>query len=48
MPGRMDGVEGTFWVMRLRSLVEDLTVTSFWVSSSKMLRGHSGKERGLR
>lgn len=48
MPGRVDSVEGTFWTLRLRSLVEDPTVTSFWVSGSEMLRGHSGKERGLR
>ena len=48
MPGRVDSVEGTFWTLRLRSLVEDPTVTSFWVSGSEMLRGQSGKERGLR
>lgn len=46
MPGRVDSVEGNFLTLRLRSLVEEPTVTSFWVSGSEMLRGHSGKERG--
>ena len=47
MPGRMDDVEGTFWIMRLGPLAEDPTVTSFWVSGSRMLGGNSGKERGM-
>lgn len=49
VPCRVDGLEGTFWIMRLESLVEYPTKTSLGASgtaSSRMLRECSGKGGG--